>query len=159
MDFAGAKDQIENQLPQLQSAYQTKHIYNTDESTLHNKALPNATLVADEEIALEIKMSKSQFTVLLICNKDGSDKCLLLGNQPLLGAFVTKRILQSCIFSNKKAWMTGETLKVILLQLENNTKVQKQSVIVFCDTASCYLIPTQLPIYVVFLPPNLTLQP
>jgi len=61
-------------LPPLLTEYSPADIFNTDESGLYYRAMPDSTLTFHKDNVAGGKKSKDRLTVLFTCNMDGSEK-------------------------------------------------------------------------------------
>jgi hypothetical protein len=89
--------------------YDTRNIYNADETSLFYKLLPNRTLAFKGQKCTGGKLSKERLTLLLCANFDGSDKypLLVIGKSAKPRCFKNRLTLPTEYTHNKKAWMTS----------------------------------------------------
>jgi hypothetical protein len=85
-------------------------VFNTDETALFFKCLPDKTFTFKEEKCHGGKYSKDRLTILLAVNMDGSEKLtpLHIGKAGKPRCFKCIRSFPITYRSNKKAWITTE---------------------------------------------------
>ncbi|GFX03421.1 tigger transposable element-derived protein 4 [Trichonephila clavipes] len=121
----------QNSLSDLIKEYEPRNIFNTDETGLFFKCLPEKTFTFKKEKCHGGKHSKERLTILLAVNMDGSEKItpLVIGKSAKPRCFKGINSFPTKYRSNKKAWMTTELLnecevvKGVLDSLENQQNV------------------------------------
>ena len=159
-DVDGAEAWMENVYPDLIRDYDSRDIFNADETGLYFKALPSGTLTVKGSIPSGGKVLKDRITMLLLCNQNGSEKFIFtIGKSKSPRCFHRVRQLPVKYFANSKAWMTSEIWSQIITQLDQDFYSRKRKIILFVDNATCHnLIETirLRSIRIIFLPPNTT---
>ena len=156
-DTQGAKEWMQNVLPEILARYEPVDRYNADESGLFYKALPSGTFATKGSHPTSIKMPKDRLTVLFIANQTGSCKqAHVIGKFAKPRCFTGVSSLPLPYYSNSKAWMTSSIWTIICNKFD---KTLDHKIVLFIDNATCHkLNPGTLlkNIEVVFLPPNTT---
>ena len=105
---------IQNVLPALLQRYNAEDIYNVDETGLFYKLLPDRTYTMKNEDCFGGQMSKDRLTLLLGANMTGTDKIkpIVVGKAAKPRCFhrINVDALPVHYRSNRKAWMTSETI-------------------------------------------------
>lgn len=100
---------LKNVWPVLSEGYSPEDIFNTDETALFYKLLPNKTMSRKGESCKGGKLAKDRITVLLTSNAAGSEKIkpLVIGKSQNPRCFknVKKQNLPVNYYANKTAWM------------------------------------------------------
>ena len=145
--------------------YESKNIYNCDETGLFYKMLPNRTLAFKGKKCTGGKLSKDRITLLFCTNMDGSDKypLLAIGKSQKPRSFKNQVTLPTDYTANSKAWMTAEIFRDWLKKFDRKMTIQQRKVALVLDNCAAHpknvvgLKSTEL----FFLPPNTTsvLQP
>ena len=148
-------------LNKLLDGYDARNIFNTDETGLFYKCLPDRTLTFKDEKCHGGKLSKDRLTVLLACNMDGSQKLkpLIIGKS---AKPISIKSLPTTYRSNKKSWMTTELFNEWLVLLNNDMKKEKRKILLFLDNCTVHNNPPLLEyVNLIYFPPNTTsrLQP
>ena len=156
----------EIELPKLIENYDSKNIFNADESGLFFKARPNKSLAFKGEKCHDGKKSKDRITVLFCCNMDGGEKLrpLVIGKSasPRCLKGINKENLGVIYRSNKNSWMTAAIFTEWLNIINKHFSHQNRKIILFIDNFSGHEKNIELSnIKVVFFPANTTskLQP
>lgn len=104
--------------------YEPRNVFNTDETALFFKCLPDKTFTFKEEKCHGGKHSKDRLTILLAVNMDGSEKLtpLLIGKAAKPWCFKGIRSFPITYRSNKKAWITTELFNEWLFSLNEDIK-------------------------------------
>lgn len=153
-----------NKLNQLLDGYEPRNIFNTDETGLFYKCLPDRTLTFKDEKCHGGKLSKERLTVLLACNMDGSQKLkpLIIGKYAKPRCFKGIKSLPATYNSNKKSWMTTELFNEWLTSVNTDMKKEKRKILLFLDNCTVHNNPPPLDhVKLIFFPANTTsrLQP
>ena len=149
---------VTNVLPGELSGYSPDSIYNADETAWFYKALPTGTLNERGKPVFGYKQNKDRITLLFIVNQTGTDKQLFI-----IGKYANPRCFRGNspplpYYSNKKAWMTSDVWRKIMLDFDHKMRASNKKAILFCDNAACHtsenmgLSNTRIS----FLPPNVT---
>jgi len=151
-------------LSTLLKNYEPRNVFNTDETALFFKCLPDKTFTFKEEKCHGGKHSKDRLTILLAVNMDGSEKLtpLLIGKAAKPRCFKGIRSFPITYRANKKAWMTTELFNEWLFSLNEDMKKQERKILLFLDNCTVHNNPpTLINIELQFFPPNTTskLQP
>ena len=154
---------IEDVLKPTLSKYDSKDIFNADETGLVWRLLPDKTLAFKSEKCFGGKKSKDRITVMVCANMDGTEKYPLF----TIGKFRNPRCFKGITLpvqysANPKAWMTLDLFKDWLRGFDSSMASQHRKVLLVIDNCPAHprihnLKATQL----LFLPPNATskLQP
>ncbi|XP_039298512.1 tigger transposable element-derived protein 6-like [Nilaparvata lugens] len=153
-----------DKLKELLNGYEPKDIFNTDETGLSYKCLPDRTLTFRNEKWHGGKHSKERITVLLACNMDGSQKLnpLVIGKSAKPRCFKGIKSLPTIYRSNKKSWITTELFNEWLISVDSDMKKENRKILLFLDNCSVHNNPPQLDnVKLIFFPPSTTsgLQP
>ena len=154
---------IEDVLKPTLSKYDSKDIFNADETGLFWRLLPDKTLAFKSEKCYGGKKSKDRITVMVCANMDGTEKYPLF----TIGKFRNPRCFKGITLpvqysANPKAWMTLDLFKDWLRGFDSSMASQHRKVLLVIDNCPAHprihnLKATRL----LFLPPNATskLQP
>lgn len=164
VDMETVDDWKSTKLPDLIRYYDSKDIYNADETGLFFNLLPNRTLTFKDDPCHGGKKSKERVTVLLAVNADGSEKLppLVIGKFQKPRCFKNNRILPTKYTFNKKAWMTTCVFEDWLHALDAKMGARNRNILLFVDQCSAHPKHMSLRnVKVVFFPANCTsvLQP
>lgn len=151
-------------LLKLIEGYESKNVFNADETGLFFKCLPAHTFSFKGEKCHGGKNSKDRITLLLAVNMDGSEKLtpLLIGKFAKPRCFKNLKTLPMTYRSNRKAWMTSDLFNEWLQSLNEEMSNQKRKILLFIDNCPAHNIQRDFSnIQIEFLPPNSTarLQP
>ncbi|GFY13006.1 tigger transposable element-derived protein 6 [Trichonephila clavipes] len=114
----------QNSLSDLIKEYEPRNIFNTDETGLFFKCLPEKTFTIKKEKCHGGKHSKERLTILLTVNMDGSEKItpLVIGKSAKPRCFKGTNSFPTKYRSNKKSWMTTELFNEWLVSLNLDMK-------------------------------------
>ncbi|GFT93233.1 tigger transposable element-derived protein 4 [Trichonephila clavipes] len=123
----------QNSLSDLIKEYEPRNIFNTDETGLFFKCLPEKTFAFKKEKCHGGKHSKQRLTILLAVNMDGSEKItpLVIGKSAKPRCFKGMNSFPTKYRSNKKAWMTTELFNEWLVSLNSDMKREKRHIVLF----------------------------
>lgn len=156
-DTPSAENWTKTVLPQLLETYDENDIYNADEMALYYRALPKHTLTTEKEAPAGVKMAKERLTVLVVVNKNGSDKKLhVIGKFEKPRCFRRVQELPLKYYHNTSAWMTTALFTKIILTWNSQLLLEDRRIVLVLDTASTHKIPAPSNIQLIFLPPNTT---
>ncbi|XP_017078567.1 tigger transposable element-derived protein 6-like [Drosophila eugracilis] len=125
-------------LPGLIKGYNPENIFNADETGLFYKAMPTATFYTCGNQRSGNKSQKIRITILFICNATGSyKKAFLIGRSKSPRCFKNVN-LPLPYYANKKAWMTSETFRQIITQVNAEMKMQNRKILLFIDNATSH---------------------
>ncbi|GFY25880.1 tigger transposable element-derived protein 6 [Trichonephila clavipes] len=128
----------QNSLLDLINEYESGNIFNTEETGLFFKCLPEKAFKIKKEKCHRGKHSKERLTILLAVNMDGSEKITPL----VIGKSAKPRCLKGInsfpikYRSNKKAWMTAELFNEWLVSLNSDMKREKRHILLFLDNCT-----------------------
>ncbi|GBM26480.1 Tigger transposable element-derived protein 4, partial [Araneus ventricosus] len=114
--------------------YDDRDIFNTNETDLFYRVLPDKTLFLKGEKCSGGKISNERLTLLLCCNMLGDFEIpVVIGKakKPRCFKNIDVRKLSVSYKSNKKAWITIEIMRDWLVELDNKMKKQKRKIILF----------------------------
>ena len=147
-------------LHELTADYDSKDVYNCDETGLFFRAIPDKTLCLKADACRGGKIAKERLTVLLCCNAVGEfEKPIVIGKYGKPRCFGNMDIKKLPVVwkFNTKSWMTKLIMNEWLINLNNKMQRQKRNILLFMDNAKCHPIEnTYSNIKVVFLPANTT---
>ncbi|GFY26342.1 tigger transposable element-derived protein 6 [Trichonephila clavipes] len=123
----------QNWLSDLIQEYEPRNIFNTDETGLFFKCLPEKTFTLKKEKCHGGKHSKERLTILLTVNMDGSEKItpLVIGKSAKPRCFKGINPFPTKYRSKKKAWMTTELFNEWLVSLNSDMKREKRHILLF----------------------------
>ncbi|XP_068117493.1 tigger transposable element-derived protein 4-like [Hyperolius riggenbachi] len=135
-----AKDWLENKLPHLLDHYETRNIFNADETGLFFKLLPDRTTTFKGDACHGGKRSEDRLTLLLATNMNGSEKLPLLaiGKTAKPRCFKGVKLLPVQYKHNRKAWMTGNLFTEWLLNLDRKFLRENRRVLMIVDNCSAH---------------------
>ena len=129
------------EIQEIVKEYDSKDIYNCDETGLFWRMIPHKTLFRYQHEGS--KVDKARITAHLTCNADGSHKLdpWLIGNSKNPRAFgrQNQKKIKAMPFIyrfNKKAWMTGEIFRQYLEWFDN--QMVGRQVLFLCDRFSAH---------------------
>ncbi len=155
----GTVESWKQELQNLTSGYDSRDIYNADETGLFFRALPNKTLCLRGEKCVGGKISKERLTVLVCGNLCGDmEKPLVIGKATKPRCFKNLKIESLPVIwrSNKKAWMTAGLMEEWLTAFNSKMKREKRKVLMFLDNATCHPHLQLSNVKLMFLPANTT---
>lgn len=130
MDLAVTSNWIDTVYKSVSEKYQDQDIFNADETGLFFKALPEKTMEFKGKTCSGGKRCKDRLTVLLCCNKDGSEKLKPLvivkfANPRCLAKIKSRDSLPVYYYANSKAWMVTSVSKSLNSFFMSNSKLLK----------------------------------
>ncbi|GFV58354.1 tigger transposable element-derived protein 6 [Trichonephila clavipes] len=130
----------QNSLLDLTKEYEPRNIFNTDETGLFFKCLPEKTFIIKKEKCHGGKHSKVRLTILLTANMDGSEKItpLVIGKSAKPRCFKGTNSFPMKYRSNKKSWMTTELFNEWLVSLNLDMKREKRHILLFLDNCTVH---------------------
>lgn len=151
-------------LLELIENYESRDVFNADETGLFFKCLPDRTLSFMNEKCHGGKNSKERVTLLFGTNMDGSEKLrpLMVGKSAKPRCFKNLKSFPMIYRANKKAWITTELFSEWLRMVDSDMSKQNRKILMFVDNCSAHTrVPHLANVRVEFLPPNTTskLQP
>ncbi|XP_041377364.1 tigger transposable element-derived protein 6-like [Gigantopelta aegis] len=158
-------DDYKERLLTIIGDFDSKDIFNCDETGLFFRALPDKTLSYKSQAAKGGKISKERLTVLLCCSSMGEKlKPLVIGKaqNPRCFKNINKDTLPVTWTANRKAWMTSQLFNDWLQQLNRQMRQQRRKILLFIDNAPSHGQDLSVSnVTVKFLPANTTsvLQP
>ena len=165
-DTAGAEAFMKNEWPELQRRFHRKDIFNTDETGIYFRALPDSTYVKEKSkrTTKGFKTAKDRITALVTCSLEGEKlPLLIIGQSKSPRCFKGVRQMPAVNYkSSRNAWMTGPIWEGFLRDLDRNMGRQGRKILVLTDNCSAHVpVPGLKNVTVQFLPANTTsvLQP
>ncbi|UYV84166.1 K02A2.6-like [Cordylochernes scorpioides] len=127
-------------MPNIISNYACKDIFNTDETGLFWRLLPDKTLHFKGETCTGGKASKERITILLCCNMDGSEKMqpLVIGKAKQPRCFRGIKHLPVQYEANQKAWMTGLLFESWVRHIDKKMAGQHRQIILLLDNCGAH---------------------
>ena len=125
-------------LPVITEGYQLADIYNSDETGLYFRALPNRSMVVRDNPR---KTSKDRITVLLACSADGDKfKPLVIAKSENPRCFrgITKAAFPVIYRANKTARMTTIMFKEWLERLNGQMTLQSRNILLVVDNCGAH---------------------
>jgi hypothetical protein len=147
----------ENVLPVIRRQFKDEDIFNSDETGLFWKMMPNSTLVRKNETCAGGKRAKDRVTVLVGASAAGEKLPLLI-----IGRFGKPRCFKNSTIpleymSNRKAWMTGDIFSSYLKKMDRQMRDKNRKIALILDNCSAHPhIGDLTNISLYFLPPNTT---
>ena len=160
VDNDAAEYFLQNKLPAILDKYSTEDIYNTDETGLYYRGLPDRGYAHISETLSGAKKAKDRITVLLTANMTGLDKRepLVIGKSKKPRGFPRDHSKLPVKYRNSSnAWMTSDIFRKHLSAWNSSLRFQKRKIALLMD--NCSALPTDMKfsnIEVIFLPPNTT---
>ena len=139
--------------------YDSKDIYNCDETGIFYKMLPDKSMIFKSESAHGTKSSKERLTVMVASNMTGSDKLplLVIGKSLKPRCFKNQKSLPTDYLANKNSWMTSEIFTCWIKKLDAKFESEGRTVAMLLDNCSAHPKVSGLAaITLYFLPPNTT---
>lgn len=151
---------IKNCLPGILKYFHQDDIYNTVETGLYFRAIPDYSLVFKKESDAARKKQKERITVLVTCNMSGTDKRKLL----VIGKSKNPRCFRGVSLpltykNNSNMWMTGEIFRQFLTEWDLELEIKNRKIALFLDNCTAHPNVTLRNIKLVFLPGNTSLIP
>ena len=148
-------------LPGIIAKYESRDIFNADETGLFFRVLPNKTMAFKDEICTGGKISKERLTVLLCCNMEGDfERPLVIGKAKRPRAFKKLDVSKFPVewYWNTKAWMTTTIMTSWLAEFDKKMQKKKRKVLLFVDNAAPHPHLKLKNVELIFFPPNM-IQP
>jgi hypothetical protein len=148
------------QLSTIMEEYESKNVFNCDETGLYWKSLPERTIESHHLKATGRKALKERVTVLLSVNMCGKKLPLLIigkfGN-PRCFCKHNKNMFPCEYTHSKNAWMTRAIFNNWLSTLNRRMIIQQRKILLFLDNATPHKAETEYSnVRLIFLPPNTT---
>lgn len=153
-------------LKTLVAGYESRDIFNADESGLLYRSAPKRSLVERGDSCKGGKLSKERIT-FLICTSASGEKLplLVIGRSIRPRCFSQNNIEISRLGvhyeAQRKAWMSSEIWERWIKSLNNKMRLKNRHIVILVDNCAAHSKLTLSNIKLVFLPPNTTskLQP
>ncbi|KAL2082547.1 hypothetical protein ACEWY4_022365 [Coilia grayii] len=158
-------DDFKSRIAEMCQGYSAGNIFNTDETGVYFRALPDRTLAHKADDCKGGKVSKERLTVMFTCSMTGEKlKPFVIGKaaKPRCFKHIDVQTLPVYWNSNKKAWMTGSLFNEYLREFNNLMRRQRRKVLLFLDNATSHCPDIKLShVTLKFFPANTTsvLQP
>ncbi|XP_067620077.1 uncharacterized protein [Eurosta solidaginis] len=147
-------------VPYLIEGYDSRNIYNADETGLFFRALPDKTFALKGEECTGGKLAKDRLTILHCVNVAGEkERLFVIGKSARHRAFrnINLNNLPATWRSNKKAWMASDLMTDFLVQFDRKMQLQERNVVLFLDNAASHPRDLKLKnVKVIFLTANTT---
>ena len=165
-DTISADEFLKNKWPELKHQFNSRDIFNADETGVYFRALPDSTYVKKDakKTARGCKTAKDRLTALVICSLEGEKLPLLvIGQSKSPRCFKNVRRMPNVVYeASKNAWIIGEIWQRYLRNLDLDMGRQKRKILLLVDNCSAHVkVPDLKNVTLVFLPANTTsvLQP
>ena len=158
VDQDGVNEWQNRQLPALLKEFLPEQIFNTDETGLFYRCLPDKTHVFKNEKCAGGKLSKERLTVLVTASMTGEKlPPLVIGKSANPRCFKNVRNLPLPYEANSKAWMTSTLFEKWLRKIDFQMKQNDRKIALILDNCTAHPNVSGLTnIKLVFLPPNTT---
>ncbi|CAI6369824.1 unnamed protein product, partial [Macrosiphum euphorbiae] len=146
-------------ISRLIAGYESKDVYNADETGLFFRGIPTKSLVQKSESCSGGKKAKDRLTVLMCGSMAGEiRKPLVIGKSKKPRCFKNMDISSLPVIwkFNKKAWMTTEIMEQWLRYFNADMRSQNRNVLIFLDNAACHPKIELSNTKILMLPPNTT---
>ena len=144
---------IDRVWPELRQAYADEDIWNTDESGIYIRALPDTTLT----------LSTERITALFTCSMTGDKrKLLVVGKSKAPHCFKGVESLPVAYNASTSSWMTWNLFTNWLKDWDKELRIQQRNILLLLDNCTAHLPNVELTnIRLSFFPPNTSsvLQP
>ena len=158
-DFDAAENWIKTEWPKLRQEYEPSQIYNTDETGLYYRGLPNKSMVQGNAKVSGGKLPKNRISVLVTCSMTGVRKRLLvIGLSQKPRGFPSDRETLPVDYRNsKKAWMNSTIWIEYLRKWDRELRFKNRKILLLADNAPSHPKVSGLThIRLEFLPKNTT---
>nr|XP_002735421.1 PREDICTED: tigger transposable element-derived protein 6-like [Saccoglossus kowalevskii] len=158
-------EDFKQRIGELCEGYRPEDIFNTDETGVYFRALPDRTLGTKSDDCKGGKVSKERLTALFTCSMTGEKiKPFVIGKaaKPRCFKNIDPKTLPVYWNSNKKAWMTSALFEEYLRDLNNQMRRKRRKILLFLDNATSHCPNIRLShVTLKFFPANTTsvLQP
>lgn len=155
---------LTNEYSILKSKYESKNIFNADETGLFYKCLPNKTIKHKGKPCSGEKMSKERLTILFCASMCGEKrKPLIIGKFAKPRCFKNNDISGFNYYNNSKSWMTSQIFSSEIMKWDTELRLKNRKILLLVDNCACHpnLNDRLTNIEISFLPANTTsvLQP
>ena len=158
VDQDGVNEWQKHRLPTLLKEFEPEQIFNTDETGLFYRCLPDKTHVFKNEKCAGGKLSKERLTVLVTASMAGEKlPPLVIGKSANPRCFKNVKNLPLPYEANSKAWMTSTLFEKWLRKLDFQMRKSDRKIAMVLDNCTAHPNISNLTnIKLVFLPPNTT---
>ena len=158
VDQDGVNEWQNHRLPALLQEFEPEQIFNTDETGLFYRCLPDKTHVFKNEKCAGGKLSKERLTVLVTASMTGEKlPPLVIGKSANPRFFKNVKNLPVPYEANSKAWMTSTLFEKWLRKLDFQMRKSDRKIAMVLDNCTAHPNISGLTnIKLVFLPPNTT---
>ena len=128
-------------LPEILRGYEEKNIYNLNQTGCFWKALPDHGFIQKGRQCKGGKRSKQRFTIAFLVNAAGDKETPIVvwnSENPRCFRGFDKNSLAVKYYLQRKAWITGEILDLVLTGFNQKMKAQRRSVALLLDNAGCH---------------------
>ena len=136
----GADTFLKNDWPELQRHFHRKDIFNTDETGIYFRALPDSTYVNErsKRTTKGFKTAKDRITALVTCSLEGEKlPLLIIGQSKHPRCFKGVHQMPSVSYrSSRNAWMAATIWEGFLRDLDRNMIRQGRKILVLADNCS-----------------------
>ena len=158
VDQCGVDDWQKHRLPALLKQFKAEEIFNTDETGLFYRCLPDRTHVMKNEKCAGGKLSKDRLTVLVTASMAGEKlPPLVIGKSANPRCFKNVKKLPLPYEHNTKAWMTSTIFEKWVKKLDLQMRKRERKIALVLDNCTAHPSVSGLTnVKLVFLPPNTT---
>ncbi|KAF7671358.1 Tigger transposable element-derived protein 6, partial [Cucumispora dikerogammari] len=123
--------------------YSKDNIYNMDETGLFNKLFPSKTVC--KSVREGYKILKDRLSIGLCSNFSGTHimKSLIIGKPANSRCFCNWKQRSINYTSSKRAWMTSEIFRKLLLNINDEMKLNKKKILLLIDNCLAHNINNQ----------------
>ena len=154
----GVNEWQNHRLPTLLKEFEPEQIFNTDETGLFYRCLPDKTHVFKNEKCAGGKLSKERLAILVTASMTGEKlPPLVIGKSANPRCFKNVKNLPVPYEANSKAWMTSTLFEKWLRKLDFQMRKSNRKIAMVLDNCTAHPNISGLTnIKLVFLPPNTT---
>jgi len=146
-------------VPTLIEGYELRNIFNSNETGLFWRGLPNKTLATRKDSCKGGKAAKERLTVLLTASVTGEKLPPLIIWKSLMPRCFNKSIPSGIQwYANKSVWMTSDIFEDYLEKLNERMRQENRNIILFLDNAPVHPAPSLSNVKLIFLPCNTTAE-
>uniref|UniRef100_A0A3B3RCK7 DDE-1 domain-containing protein n=1 Tax=Paramormyrops kingsleyae TaxID=1676925 RepID=A0A3B3RCK7_9TELE len=153
---------LKTQMRRLLKTYDTRNIFNADETGVFRKCLPDKAMEFRGEACHGGKKSKDRLTVLVAANMDEKTLLYVIGKSKIPRCFKQTKVLPCDYDGQPRAWITGDLFSAWVKKWDRKFQAEKRKVALIVDNCRAHPdVPGLKAITIFYLTPNTTtkLQP